>query len=449
MANNIVHRMSKHTLIREFTKNISEKFWNIDGQFINATSRSWDNTIWVSGEYAKYRNKSYTNNGLIPMPQLSNAKELQANRFEVMLEQGFKFSPDGIVGLHCIILDLETQEILISQFLTEDDFQVTSDRLLIDGSFWMTKADIYLPKTTGLLCATITELYADDIDNETGLIYNFNAPSEPLTDKKEMVETIKTSVEIDENFYLTLSLYTLENKTVEQALIDYIGHEPSDVIVDYVINYGNDTLGYKEIKISNEINNFASIKIGLDFSQWKDTDSEIIDIQVTTNIRYENSLMSKDTLLTTDIKQVINPIINRLLEQNKPDTIYPVNVSIENKIEQTVVETNIDRQVVQILQPIFCEMVTDSIVIENKRIVFENFNQSGYLVISKTKKLDEQILKNDITVDNRYYFDLSKLTPVEENTTYLLYDENQQMILGRGIVYVKYQDPVVPTTDAP
>lgn len=445
MANTIIHRMSKHTLIREFSKNITKKFWCINNQYIYADSNSWDNNVWVSNildsngnivkELAHYRNKSYSNDGLVAMPNESSIKEIQAVRFEIMLEQGFVFSPTGIVGLHCIILDLDSQEILISQFLSENDFKITSDRLLIDGSFWMTKADIYLPKTSGLLCATITELYADDINNETGLIYNFNAPSEQLVDKKEMVETIKTSAEIDENFYLNISLYSLENKSVEQTLIDYIGHEPSNIEVNYDIKYGNESIGYKEFKISNEINKFSPIKIGLDFSDWNDTNNEIIDIQIITNINYENNPMTRETLLTINIKKVINPIINRLLEQHRPDTVYPVNVNIENKIEQTVVETNTDRQVVQVLQPIFCEMIKESFVIENKHIVFENFNQPGYIVIDKTKKIDEQILKTDVTVDGRYYFDLSKLIPVDSNTTYTIYDENQRMILGSGSVF--------------
>ena len=448
IPNNIIHGISENTLIRENTKNISEKFWN-NNQYIHADNRSWENTIWVSGEYAKHRNKSYNNNCLVPIPSESLATEMEANRFEIMLKQGFQFSPKGVVGLHCIIIDLDTQEVLISQYLTEDDFNITSDKLLIDGSFWMTSANVYLPKTTGLLSAAISELTSEDIDSETGLIYNFVSPDKPLTEKKDMVDTIKTNAEIDENFYLTIGLYSLENKTVEQTLIDYIGHEPADIDVYYTISYGNDSIGYRDLKISNETNKFVPFKIGLDFSNWKNTDDELITIKIGTNIVYENNTLSSENILTTNIGDVINPIINRLLSENKPETIYPVNVTIENKIEQTVVETNIDRQVVQVLQPIFCEIINESIVIENKRIVFEKFNQSGYLVISKTKKNDEQILKNEITVDNRYYFDLSKLTPVDEDTTYILYDENQQMILGRGNVYVKFQDNIVPSIDMP
>lgn len=442
------YKIGENSLIRQFTKSIAENFWFVNSQYIHADENSWNNAIWTIGEFAKHRNKSYNNNGLIPIPT-EKPETLISNKLEIMLQQGFKFSSNGCIGIHCIIADLDSGEILISQLLTEDDFHVTSDRLLIDGSFWMTAATIYIPEKTGTLCASLTELTAEDINFETGLIHNFVAPKEVLIDKKLMIETIKTNVEIDENFYLSLSLNTKENKSVEQALIDYIGHEPADLRLNYIINYGNEEIGYKELEIANSINNFAPIKIGLDLSNWKEDSSEIINIRVTTNITYENNPMVQETLLTTNVRDVINPIINRLLESNKPDTVYPVNVTIENKVEQTVVKTNIDREVVQILQPVFCEMITNSIVIENKHIVFENFNQSGYLVISETKKLDQQILKNDITVDNRYYFDLSKLQPVDENTTYLLLDEHQQMILGRGYVYVKNENQVVPATDKP
>ncbi len=450
MAN---HRISENTIIREFSTVITEKFWAVGSQYVHADENSWYNAVWTAGEYAKCRNRSYTNNGLYPLPGIDKAKEMQANKFEIMLRQGFRFDPEGVIALHFILLDLNNNKILASQYLTESDFHVTADRLLIDGSFWMVSTTVYIPNTTGLLCAAITEITAEDINNETGFLYNFTSPSEPLTDKKELVETIKASAVIDENFYLTLSLYTEEYKTVEQALKDYIGREPSDLKVEYKVNYGNEIFGYKDLSIANETNYFAPIKIGLDLSGWdinnEEADSQILKIQVSTNITYDNSLMYRETTVTTDVKKVLNPIINDILESQKAISLYPVNVSIENKIEQTVVETNIDRQVVQVLQPMFCEMIKDSIVIENKRITIENLNQPAYLVIAKTKKNEEQTLKNDITVDGKYYFDLSKLTPPSENTTYTLYDEQQRMILGRGYVYTKYVDDVVPSTDNP
>ena len=461
MAN---YRIGENTLIRRNSTDISEKFWNNGIQFVHADYNSWDNAIWVadlknsSGEVIKklahFRNKNYNNTGLLPIPNESDAKEYVSNLFEIMLKQGFKFSPDGIIGLHCIILNLDTKEVLVSQFLREDDFHITSNRLRIDGSFWMTKADIYIPKISGTLVAAITELTSEDIDSENGFIYNFVSPSEQLNDDKQIIESIKNKAEIDENFYLTVSLTTSElNKSVEQTFYDYINYNPSNVNVEHTINYGNSIIGTKSIKISNETNIFAPIKVGLDISNYtikeynRNVDSEI-EIRVTSDIKYDANFISNETVLITKIKDTILPIISDIIKENIPDIIYPVNVNLENKIEQTVVETNIDRQVIQVLQPIFCEMVNNSFVIENKRLTFENFNQSGYLVISETKKTDEQILKNDVTVDGKYYFDLSKLITVDEDTTYTLYDENQKMILGKGIVYSKYPTEI-ESTDIP
>lgn len=429
-----IHRIGNNTLIREYTANVSEKFWDVGFQYVHANKNAWDNAVWVSGEFAKRRNKSYTNNGLYTLPEMDKTVELQANRLEIMLKQGFKFSPTGVIGFHCIILDMNTNKIVVSQYLNENDFKVTSDRLLIDGSFWMVSTNIYIPKSTGVLCASITEVTADDINNETGFLYNFTAPSEPLVDKKEMVETIQTNVTFDENFYLTLTLTNSESKSIKQALIDYLNYEPQDVTVEYDIYYGNDDLGYSYLTVSNKDNYFAPIKVGLDFSKFESTYLSDIILHVTTNINYDNNLMSSETSLNVNVMELINPIINKVLEQQKPESNYPVDVTIEKIINQTVVETNVDKKVIQIIQPLFCEMIKDSFTIENKRLVFENLNEPAYLVIAKTKQTDEQIIKNDITVDNRYYFDLSKLVPVTQDTTYILYDEAQRMILGKGTV---------------
>ncbi len=451
-----IYKIGGNTIIRIFTNSITEKFWNNGIQYVHADENSWNNAVWVANiidkngqiinEIAHYRNKIYSNNGLLPLPSINNATEMVANKFEIMLKQGFRFSNNGIVGLHCIIVDLESEEVLLSQFLSEDDFKITSNKLYINGSFWMTKADVYIPKTSGLLGASITEITADDINPETGFIYNFNSPSEPLINKKELVKTIQTKVEFDENFYLTISFNTIDNnKSVEQAFIDYIGHEPSDINVSHTIHYGNDDINYKEIKISNEVNKFAPIKIGLDLSSLS-SDSSVwennenygkIEISVTTNIVYDNNPVTRENILIADVRNTILPIITELTKKKKPDTLYPVEVVIKHPINQTVVETNIDRQVIQVLQPTFCEMIKESFAIKNKRISFEKFNQPGYLVIAETNKLAEQILKAEVTVEGTYYFDLSKLIPVDEDTTYTLYDEQQKMILGNGIVYKK------------
>ena len=49
-------------------------------------------------------------------------------------------------------------------------------------------------------------------------------------------------------------------------------------------------------------------------------------------------------------------------------------------------------------------------------------------------KVGEDMIQSSVTSDGTYYFDLSKLTPIKEETEYQIITISSETIIGQGII---------------
>ena len=249
-----------------------------------------------------------------------------------------------------------------------------------------------------------------------------------------MVSTLKTVLELDNNFYLHIKLVNEDTKTIEKSILDYFGFDYTDITIQHVINYGNDEIDHQEIIVMNNVNKYSEIVIGLNLKPYINSENKNVDITVNTQVIVNNSLMEQVASLSVDASTILNPIIASVIKH--PETIYPVEVEIVNNIEQTIINQNKQTKFITIQQPVYAQIITDSFKIENKNIVFVNLVTPANLIINKTKSSEEQNISSKTLSDGTIYFDISDLIPVSEETTYQLVDKYTNQIIGNGKVIV-------------
>lgn len=443
-----IFRINDFSLLRSYNTTLTRKYSLIKlggniNQYVekgiseDERNRILDYTVWYSGQYKNRLNKVYNSNQLISIPEENYNKEFTVKQFDVMIRQGYSF--ENVFGLLVIIIDVNNNIIYNSQILTADDFKITSDKELIDGSFWLLSKTIYIPQVNDILSVQIVEVTYNDIEMENdniGFIYNYPKDFIPLITEKPIPDYILTSLSLDNNFYLNVKLYTTENKTIEKSILDYFNLSIADIEVSHLINYGNENDGYKTIRVSNEDDKYLPIKIGLDLSDWSESGNatqSTIDIHVTTEILVNGKLMQREAILHTDILEVINPLIADKITH--PETNFPVEIKNEQVIEHKTINTPKQIRVVTVPQPVFIEMISDTFKIENKNISFKNLTVPAYLIIAPQTD-DEQLIESKITIDNVIYFDISDFKPVEKECEYQLLNKSNLMIIGKGIVKV-------------
>jgi hypothetical protein len=431
MSTNIF-RITTDSLIKLVTKTDLIDFYSIKSELsLDETQYVYaddiNKTVWSSGTYSKKLNKIYSNTALYTPGSSNTVVNHLYSAAHVMIRQGFSW--DNVFGLHLLITDSNTNEVLVSRIIESTDFSVTSSKELISGSFWLEECIVYIPTVSNVLSAQITTITYDDISSDDGSIYNYPNDSVVLVEEKPTPDYIKCSAILDSNNFLNIKVTTTENKTVEQSILDYFDVEDSEITVNYLINYGNETTGYYTYKISNEDYKYNIIKFALDLSEFTST----VEIVVTCQIYVDSKLMTREVSLTTDIES-LNTLISAQITH--PDTNYPVTVSTTNTITQTKIETSQKTKIIAVYQPVFCELITDSFVFELKNIIFDKLVNPTYLKLIATDSDDEQILLSETTTDSKFYFDLSKFTAISEATTYELYDATTLSLIGKGTVTI-------------
>lgn len=434
-----IHRISENTLLKfiEITGDLED--FNVVQSEMEMDNKQYfkdediNFVVWDSGEHEHSLNKVYSSTPLFPLenvvaPKISG-RYIQLN---IMLKQEFNW--DNKFGFHILIKSTKTGDILLSKIVTIDDFKFTNNKELIDGSFWMEEAVSYMPNFDEILSAQVTELNYDDVDvddmsSSLGYIYNYPTELFPLIEEKPVADYIRTEITLDDSHYLNVTLSTNENKTLEQSILDYFEVEVANIEVKHQITYGNGDTQWKSMRIENTDNKYGDLNIGLNLLPWIDTTdiNSVVEVFVNTEIYVDKKLMSRQAQISTDL-QNINPILQSNITH--PTTNYPVEVTIEENIEQTVIETKRDTKIVQILQPVYIDIIKQDLTVSARLVSFDSLSNDAYLKIIEP----EQLIASKRTSDDVIYFDLSELQPVEEPTTYELYDRNTNNIIGTGTV---------------
>lgn len=398
-----------------------------------------EKTVWDSGQFKHRLNKVYNSDIL-----LTPTKSLMDNSAEcrLILKQGFNWT--NIFGIHIVIKNLQSGETLISKVLTIDDFHVSENKELLEGSFWTDETVFYILRTKDILGASINIVTYEDIEEtgtNIGLIYNYPTEYQPLVTEKPIPDYIQTKIKFDElSHFIKIQPYTTELKTLEKSILDYFDLEVANISIKHIIKYGienNISTNYKTIGISNEDNTFGEVEVGLNLLPfYNPEDQETITIYVSTEISVNEKLMKRDSVLTTNLVDVMNPIIAEQIKN--PETVFPVDVIKKNIINQNIIDTEKEIRVVPITQPVFVEMITSDIIYDNKTISFDNIISYAYLSI-KPKSGDPQVISTHLTANNKYYFDLGELIPIEKEGTYQIIDVLTSKVIGEGKILPKEQ----------
>ena len=408
---------------------------------INLTQKHYainpNQILWLSGTYANRLNHNY--NGLLYNP-IYIENNLQYTSVKLLLPQGFNWT--NVYGIHIVIKTINTNIVLISEFFYSFDFTSTNQKELIDGTFWLEEVQCYIPTINEGLQAQINIIKDDEIDMTPENIGYVNKSLDTdltvLIGEKPTPDFIVNQLELDENQFVNVGIKTTEiGKTVEQSLIDYFSEDSNPIIdINYNITYGNDTYGYKSILVKNTTNLYDNINIGLNLLQFYNSSDPTLKVKILlmTQINVNNKIMTRTTELETDLSE-LSPFIQNNIEH--PTTNYPVTIENVTNISNQIIDVKKSVKVVSVTQPVFIELIHDNFVFESKNIYFQTITKPAQIILNQANNDSEQILTSEITADNVYYFDLSKLNPITTNTTYQIIDIDSKKIIGKGEVSVK------------
>lgn len=394
-------------------------------------------TVWDSGTFEHRLNKTAT---ALPLHVLSGTEPSFVGDYldcRLMLQQGYNWT--NVFGLHILVKSLTDDSTLFSKIFQITDFVLTGNKELLDGCFWMEEVQFFIPDLLNHnIACQVTEVNWSDVEindlNTVGFIYNYPNDVIPLIDEKPLPDYINNFLRLDENHFLYFGLKTTENKTVEQSILDSFSLTNASVKVEHIIDYGNSTSGYKTIKITNEDNKYGDLNIGLNLTSFVGENNNIVEIILTTQIWVDSKLMRRVATLNTDMDEILPLITSQITH---PDTNFPVTVNIENVINQTVIEQKQTNKILSIYQPVFVEMITEDFYYEKKSISFNHLINQAYLKVIASEGGKEQTILSNITSDGKIYFDLTKLIPITEQTTYQLIDVEKGTINGYGNILVK------------
>jgi len=434
-----IHRINDFALLKFIDAQDLTEFYkiknelNLDNtQYVEKDNNQIPKIVWESGDFLHKLNKIYSNLALFEPDVNTPVEELKFTNVHFLLGQGFSF--ESIFGVHVIIKNSKTNEVLISRIFRMEEFYITNNKELIDGSFWLEEVTMRIPTVSDILTCQVTEIPYDDIDNMSGMISNFPQTFILLMIEKLTPDYIKTILTFDENHFLKIRLMTDETKTIEQSLLDYFETSNAVIEVSHVINYGNELYGFATIRVSNEDNKYLPISIGLNLLPYFVGGSEYVNIFVSTEILVDNKLIKRENQINTTLDS-INPFIEAQITH--PTTNFPVEVIKQNIINQTTIESAQETKLVQVFQPIFAEMITEDIYFQQKNIFFDKITNPAYLRLIANDVDMFQVIMTKTTSDNKFYFDLTEFQPIQKNSIYELVDGTNLKVIGIGKMLVR------------
>ncbi len=433
---NNLHRINDYALLKFVPKEDVTNFYAIpvnDNSLMNLENKQFfvaedlEQTVWESGIYDHNLNKIFSDLPFFEPDLLTPIEELKYTNVHFLLSEGFSW--DDTFGLHVIIKNSKTNEVLISTMCQINDFSITNERELIDGKFWLEDVILKIPTQKDTMVCQVTEILYSDIDAD-GMLLNFPQDFITLISEKIAPDFIKAFLTFDDNHYLKIELKTEEQKTLEKSILDYFEISDANINLSYLITYGNDLSGYYSIRVSNEDNKYLPINIGLNLNLF---DGSTVLIFVSVEVLIDNKLMKRETSLTTDLT-TINPLIEAQITH--PTTNFPVDVQKITNVVQTIIDAKTTTKIVPILQPIFADFIKDDLILTSKNVYFDNITSPTYMKVGEDSDANQQIILTKETADGKFYFDLSELKPPIDNTVYKLVNSTNLMEIGSGKIII-------------
>lgn len=440
------YRIGDNTLLR-MNYNLSEKesfYTKTDGNIIQYLHNQVfiEQTVW---KFNTKINKVFNSLNLFDFAALTLVPNTKIITGSLLLRQGFSW--ENVFGVLLVIKSTGnqfTEKIIISQLYNIDNFSINADdsRELINGSFWTKHIDFIIPDLGENMMVSIETIMFSDVDSSgitIGRINNYpsnDTSYEPLISEEPIPDYIQVDVEITNSQYVNITPKTLElNKTIEQSIADYfsLSNNIVSVSVSHIIKYGNDTFGYKTIRLSNEDYKFGPVSVGLDLSVFENSTNFVIF--VSTEIVANNKLLKREQSVIFNYNDLINPIIQNLINPLFiGQTLFPVEVKSVQNITNTVIETKTETKIVPIFQPVFIEIIKQDFLFENKNISFENdIKVDSYLII---KTPEEQFILSKTTIEGVIYYDLANVIKPLADCEYEIINAIDKKLIQKGMIKI-------------
>jgi hypothetical protein len=403
-----------------------------------------DKTVWSAGAFGQRLNKTAGTPELIALGDASlptdNERIYSGN---MLVRQGFSW--DNVFAILLVVKGMETGNVLISRVWQVSDMLITEDTdiQLIDGAFFPYSVPFTMPNMSNeTLMASVAYVTYNDIvadGSEAGFISNYPSSAqyfEPLNSSAPLPDYIVCDITFDNNQYVVVTPATLEtNKTLQQSILDYFNFSANvtPIQIDYLIRYGNEAIGYKNIKVSNEDNAFEAIKLGFDFTAW--AGSGLVTVYVVMEITCNNVLLTRQQNVIFDLQDNVAPFLNAMVSDQEI-TVYPVTVVNQSTVNNTVIETVESVKIVPILQPVYVELQSQDIAFEAKNVSFPQVVTASLLQIAASDISPQQFAPSQLTVDGKVYFDLTLLVAPADNTPYTVIDSATRLIITKGNVTI-------------
>ena len=424
------------------TQNRIEHFIEIDSLVLDTSNNiisanaNINNIVWDGGNDTYYRRVNYNYIvGNLYSPTISQILPYkQFIYLEYFIPQFYNWN--GKYGILLTVKGASTNSIYVNKLLTIDDFNISGSRILRNGRFWLESNISKILLTTEELYVQATEILTNEISSDPqniGYLYNYPNNFLPIVQEKSFPDFIVTDLSLDPNGFLTIYPKTLENKTLENSLKNYFDYQQNQLVsifIHYIVttqglNHQTNVLENKIIRVSNEENNFNYLKIGLDFSDWLNPQNPYyyFPIDVLTVINVDGKIMQRSSHINADFSTQIIAFNER---NQQPQNLNFQNIEETVTVNQTVIEKPVETKIVKVFQPIFVKFIQRDFKYERINITFENLTKPAYMTIAG------QILQTDITSDGTYYFNLSKISPPSEATTYELFLTGEEIKIGEG-----------------
>jgi hypothetical protein len=403
-----------------------------------------DKTVWFKGPFNQRLNKTFSSPDLIPLSSLTTDNEIVYSG-NMLVRQGFSWN--GVFAILLVVQGMQSGNTLLSRVWQAADMTITdnSDIVLIDGAFFPYSVSFQMPKMSNEpLMASVVYVLTGDIESggsSIGFISSY--PNniryfEPLNSAAPLPDYVVVGVTFDNNQYIVITPSTQEtNKSLQQSILDYFGFTSNIVptTIDYLVRVGNDAVGYQNVKISNQDNAFEPVKFGFDFTPW--ANSGAISVYVIMEVTCNNTTLTRQINSIFPYQDNVAPFLNAVVADQEL-TVYPVSITKQSTVTNTVIETAPTVKVVAISQPVYVEMQKQDIIFDSKLISFSQVNVQSLLQIASSSISQQQFVASKQTSDGKFYFDLTELVAPVSGTVYQVFDSNTKLMITSGTVTTNF-----------
>ena len=386
-------------------------------QYVDKIEEELSSTVWYKDylNIGKKLNRYWSqNNYLVDISNFEEVTTYKQIEAQLLLKQGFDW--DNIFGILFVLKDRNSNVIYKSRIFVTTDFQINYNNQQINGTFWSSSIKFWIPDILLIEQSTSFDVEIIDFDSihSDNTILNYPQTFEALI--PDMPLSDKVSINLNWNDKLQLEIEPVSlipEYNVEQILMwNFSVNEIQNISVQHLIKYLADTDGnYSEILISNNINQFNKVILGLPLIY---TDKPQL-IEVTTFFRVNGLLATRyNTIIWNHFETMQNLLEQYIATKNDNIVVNPVNVIEEINIENKIIDTIKDTKLAQIITPVFTEIISDKqIISDNKNISFKEVKQTSYIKVYFDSE-DESSEKNvyilsKITNENIIYFDLGEV----------------------------------------